>query len=88
MRKFPKKRNVFADTYVELVNNGKIVKFESIDEDLVPPGYTIHKYEDHVVFYKIEQNELTIPQVTKLIRIEYLYQSGSAIAMTCQEKVC
>ena len=86
MQKFPKKRNVFADTYVELVNNGKIVKFESIDEDLVPPGYTIHKYEDHVVFYKIEQNELTIPQVTKLIRIDNklyvkLYFKGSPVPL-------
>ena len=47
----------FADEYVVFVNNDKITKFESTDEILAPPGYTIAKYEDHVVFYKIEHNE-------------------------------
>ena len=56
-RKSPKKRNVFADEYVVFVNNDKIMKFESTDETLAPPGYTIAKHEDHVVFYKIEPNE-------------------------------
>ena len=69
-QKSPKKRNVFADEYVEFVNNNKIMKFESTDETLAPRGYTIAKYEDHVVFYKIEHNELSIPQVTKCIRVD------------------
>ena len=56
-----KKRNVFAGEYAEFVNNDKIMKFESIDETLAPPGYTIAKYEDHIVLYKIEHNELSIP---------------------------
>ena len=67
-RKSPKKRNVFVDQYVEFVNKDKIMKFESIDEDLAPPGYRIAKYEDHIVFYKIEHNELSIPQVTECIK--------------------
>ena len=46
------------------------MKFESIDETLAPPGYTIAKYEDHIVFYKIEHNELSIPQVIECIRID------------------
>ena len=40
----PKKRNMFADEYVEFVNNDKIMKFEIIDETLAPPGYTVAKY--------------------------------------------
>ena len=56
-QKSPIKRNVFADEYVKFVNNGKIMKFEIIDEILAPPGYKIAKYEDHIVFYKIEHNE-------------------------------
>ena len=52
-RKSSKKRNVFAGEYVEFVNNDKIMEFESTDETLAPSGYTIAKYEDHVVFYKI-----------------------------------
>ena len=67
-RKSPKKRNVFADEYLEFVNNDKIMKFESIDETLAPPGYTITKYEDNIVFYKIEHNELSIPQFAECIR--------------------
>ena len=37
----PKKHSLFADEYVQFVNEGKIMKFESIDETLAPPGYTI-----------------------------------------------
>ena len=70
LRKSPKKRNVFADEYVKFVNNDKVMKFESIDETLTPPGYTIAKYDDHVVFYKIEHNESSIPEVAEGIRIE------------------
>ena len=69
-RKSPKKRNVLADEYAEFVNNDKIMQFESIDETLAPPGYTIAKYEDHIVFYKIKHNELLITQVTECIRID------------------
>ena len=81
-----KKRNVFADEYVEFVNNNKIMKFESIDETLAPPGYTIAKYEDHIVFYKIEHNELSIPQVTECIRIDdklhvKLYYKGFPVSL-------
>ena len=46
------------------------MKFGSIDETLAPPGYTIAKYEDHIVFYKIKHNELLITQVTECIRID------------------
>ena len=60
---------MFADEYVEFVKNNKIMKFESTDETFAPLGYTIAKYEDHIAFYKIEYNELSIPQVTKCIRI-------------------
>ena len=31
------------------------MKFESIDETLTPPGYTIAQDEDHIVFYKIQR---------------------------------
>ena len=85
-RKSPKKRNVFADEYVEFVNNVKTMKFESIDETLAPPGYTIAKYEDHKVFYKLEHYELSIPQATECIRIHdklhvKLYFKGSPLPL-------
>ena len=54
-QKSPRKHNFFTDEYVEFVNDDKIMKFESIDETLAPPRYTIAKCEDHIVFYKIEQ---------------------------------
>ena len=85
-RKSAKKRNVFADEYVEFVNNDKIMKFESTDEILAPTGYTIAKHGDHIVFYKIERNELSIPQVTECIRIDdklhvKLYYKGSPVPL-------
>ena len=55
-RKSPEKRNVFADEYVKFVNNGTIMKLESIDETLAPPRYTITKSVNHIVFYKKEHN--------------------------------
>ena len=81
-RKSPKKRNVLADEYLEFVNNDKIMKFESIDETLAPPWYTITKYEDHIVFYKIEHNELSVPKFAECIRnddklLVKLYYKGS-----------
>ena len=30
------------------------MKFESMDETLAPPGYTVAQHEHHIVFYKIE----------------------------------
>ena len=69
-QKSPKNCNVFADEYVKFVSNGKILKFEIIDETLAPPGYKIAKYENHIVFYKIEHKELSIPQVTECMRID------------------
>ena len=69
-RENPLRNVVFADEYVKFVNNDKIMKLESIDETLASPGYTIAKYEDHIVFYKIEHNELSIPQVTECIRTD------------------
>ena len=84
-RKSPKKRNVFAAEYVEFVNNDKM-KFEIIDETLAPPVYTIAKYKDHIVFYKMEHNELSIPQVTECIKIDdklhvKLYYKGSPVPL-------
>ena len=43
LRTSPKKRNMFADEYVEFVNEDKIMKFEIIDETLALPGYIIAK---------------------------------------------
>ena len=82
-QKSPKKRNAFADEYVEVVNNDKIMKFESIDETLTPPGYTIAKYEDHVAFYKIKHNELLMPQLTECIIIDdiKLYFKGCPLPL-------
>ena len=62
------------------------MKFESIDETLAPPGYTIAKCEDHIVFYKIEHYELSIPQVIECIRIDdklhiKLYYKGSPVPL-------
>ena len=85
-RKSRKKRNVFADEYVEFVNNDKIMKFESIDETLAPPGYAIAKHEVHIVLYKVERNELSIPQVTECIVIDdklhvKLYYKGCPVPL-------
>ena len=62
------------------------MKFESIDETLAPTAYITAKYEDHIVFYKIEHNELSISYVIKCIRIDdklhvKLYFRGSQVTL-------
>ena len=39
-------------------------------ESFPPSGYTFRKNDDHVLFYKLEENEMSIPKVIDCIRID------------------
>ena len=41
-----------------------------LNESFSPSGYTFRKNDDHVLFYKLEGNEMSIPEVTNCIRID------------------
>ena len=45
----------------------RIVDFSSVDESLLQylgGGYDCSKHNDHVVYFKLENNSLSIPEVT------------------------
>ena len=44
--------------------------FGEIDSTLTSPGYTFQKYNDHVVFYRLETNVLNVPEVTDRVRVD------------------
>ena len=72
-RKPPKQRNLQEEQYPEYKKQFKVESFSEVDESLLAfldNGYQCDKYENHVVFYKIVTNELSIPQVTESIRID------------------
>ena len=44
--------------------------FTCLNESFPPSGYTFRKNDDHVLFYKLEENKMSILEVTDCIKIE------------------
>ena len=53
-----------------LKNRKKSKRFEDIDSTLTPSGYTFHKYDNHVVFYRLETSVLSVPEVTDCVPVD------------------
>ena len=88
-RKSPTKRVYQQDQFKLFEEQDKIKSFNDIDSTLILLGYTIQKYDDHVVFYCLETNVLNVPEVTDCVRVDrdlhvklfykgspFLYHSG------------
>ena len=69
-RKSPTKRVYQQDQFKLLEEQNKIKSFDDVDSTLTPPGYTFHKYDDHVVFPRLKTNVLIIPEVTYCVRVD------------------
>lgn len=69
-RKSPTKRVFMKDEYNEFPSKDQIEDFSVLNEKLSPPGYTYNRYENYVIYYKLELNDLSIPEVTEVIRID------------------
>ena len=72
-RKAPTERNLHEDESNIFENKFKINSFNDVDEKLLEYldcNYHIKKYPDHVVYYKLEVDDLSIPSVTETIRID------------------
>ena len=54
-RNSPTKRVYQQDQFKLFERQDKIISFDAIDSTSTPPGYTFHKYDDHVVFYHLEK---------------------------------
>ena len=62
-RKSPTKRVYQQDQFKLFEEQDKIESFDDIDSTLAPSGYTFQKYDDHVVYYRLETNVLNVPEV-------------------------
>ena len=68
--KSPTKRVYQQDQFKLFEEQDKIKSFDDIDSMLTPTGYTFQKYDDHVVFYRLETNMLNVPEVTDCVRVD------------------
>ena len=85
-RKSPRKRLFQEDQYQKFLDNDVIKCFDEIDEKLTPTGFTLTKFDQHLVFYKLELNELSVPEVQECIRIDddlhvKLFYKGSPVPL-------
>ncbi|XP_065684292.1 uncharacterized protein LOC136096677 [Hydra vulgaris] len=69
-RKSPTKRIFQEDEYQKFLSNDVIEDLNSLTVADSPTGYSFSKFDDCVVFHKIIQNKLHIPQVAECIRID------------------
>ena len=69
-RKLPTKRVYQEDQLHVFEEQDKIKSFDDIDSKLAPLGYTFQRYDDHVVFYRLQTNVLNVPEVTDCVRVD------------------
>ena len=72
-RKSPTPRPFLLDQTESFIKKYDIDDFKDVNSSLLThleDGYEFKKYEDHVVFYKLNTDELSIPEVTECIRID------------------
>ena len=71
-RKAPKIRNFQNDELDEFRKKDIIERFEDLTDKQAPPGYTFKRGNDHVVYYKLEFDELTsFPKVFGSIKVDH-----------------
>ena len=69
-RKSPTKRVYQEDQLHVFEEQDKIKSFDDIDSKLAALGYTFQRYDDHVVFYRLQTNDLNVPEVTDCVRVD------------------
>ena len=65
-RRAPRKRLYQEDQYESFISKDSVKDFTCPH----PSGCTFRKNDDHVLFYKLEENEISIPEMTGCIRID------------------
>ena len=69
-RRTPRKRLYQEDQYESFISKDSVKDSKCLNESFSISGYTFRKNEDHVLFYKLEENEMSIPEVIDCIRID------------------
>ena len=62
-RKSPIKRIFQEDQFESFLSSDDIKDLTCFNESLSPPGYQFKSFHDHVIFFKLEFNSLSIPKV-------------------------
>ena len=68
-RKSSTKRVYQQDQFKLFEEQDKIKSFDDINSTLTPPGYTFQKYDDLVVFHRLE-TVLDVTEVTDCVRVD------------------
>ena len=69
-RKSPTKRVYQPDQYEDFLAGDRIESLNDIDDKVTPMGFNVEKFEEHIVFFKIQSNDQSILEVTSCIRID------------------
>ena len=68
---------VHSNAYTDM----KITSFQEVNQNLVKwldKSYTFSSYTDHIVYYKIEANDLSVPKVSEL-KISFMFKFSKAV---------
>ena len=88
-RKPPTQRVYQEDEWEKFKRQDTVKDFDDITDSLLKHldhHFSFTRYEDHAIFYKIEKNDLSIPEITSCIRVDAdlhvrLYHRGSPLPL-------
>ena len=69
-RKSPRKRIFQEDEYEKFTKQDTIASFDDMTESLAPLGYQTNRYNDHIVYYRMQVTELGALEVNECIRVD------------------
>lgn len=85
-RKSPRKRIFQEEQYQTFLADDSIKTLSDINENLTPSGYSFKQKDDHVIFYKLIYNEMSVPEVSECILVDTelhvkLFYKGSPVPL-------
>ena len=85
-RKSRTKRVYQQDQFKLFEEQDNIKSFDDIGSTLTPPWYTFQKYDNHAVFYHLENNVLNVLETTDCVRVDQnlhvkLFYKGSLLPL-------
>ena len=85
-RKSPRKRLYQEDQYERFLDQDVIKSFDDINEKMIPSGFVLTRYAEHLVIYEMKTSELSVPEVHSCLRVDSdlhvkLFYKGSPIPL-------
>ena len=66
----PRKRLYQEDQFELFISKDSVIDFTWLNKSVPPSGYTFSKNDDHILFYKLKESEMSIGEVTDCIRVD------------------